>query len=131
MVDRKRRVIVEEHIVFIGGPGNTYLGHVVPESGTAAHIMASISTFITNNSNEVFAVGCDGTNTNTGNKGGVVTLLEQKLNRLVQWLICQLHANELPLRHFINHLDGETNGPRGFTGPIGRKLINCDRVWLL
>ena len=33
-----------------------------------------------------------------------------------------LHLNELPLRHLFNALDGETSGPRSFTGSIGKQL---------
>lgn len=98
------------------------MGHVIPKSGNAAHITEAVSTFVSAKSHEVFAVGCDETNTNTSNRGGVVTLLEHTFNRPLQWLKCQLHANELPLRHLINHLDGETNGP------IGRKLVNCESI---
>jgi hypothetical protein len=32
----------------------------------------------------------------------------------------KLHANELPLRHLIIHLDGPT--PNGFSGPLGKAL---------
>jgi hypothetical protein len=36
--------------------------------------------------------------------------------------IHKLHANELPLRHLIIHLDGPTTGPKGFSGPLGKAL---------
>ena len=45
--------------------------------------------------------------------------------------MCQLHANELPLRHLMIHLDGKTSGPQQFTGPIGRALMeinNCENL---
>ena len=57
------------------------------------------------------AIGCDGTNVNSGVKGGVIRLLELELGRPLQWLICLLHANELPLRHLLQKLDGVTHGP--------------------
>lgn len=44
------------------------------------------------------------------------------MNRPLQWLICMLHLNELPLRHLFNRLDGATAGPRAFKGPIGKTL---------
>ena len=44
------------------------------------------------------------------------------LKRPLQWLICQLHLNELPFREVFKHLDGRTSGPTAFTGPIGRLL---------
>ena len=30
----------------------------------------------------------------------------------------QLHCNELPLRHLVEHLDGPTSGPRALSGPL-------------
>jgi hypothetical protein len=77
---------------------------------------------------KIVAIGCDGTNVNTGKKGGVIRLLEEKLGRPFQWLICQLHANELPLRHMLEHLDGATTGPRAFSGPIGKALATCETL---
>lgn len=49
-----------------------------------------------------------------------------KLNRSIHHFICQLHANELPLRHLMERLDGKTSGPHGFTGPIGKQLQTCE-----
>jgi len=49
-------------------------------------------------------IGCDGTSTNTGATGGIIRLLEKKLGKPLQWLPCQLHANELLLRHLMKHL---------------------------
>ena len=38
------------------------------------------------------------------------------------WIICQLHTNELPLRHLIIELDGATASGDKFTGPLGKAL---------
>ena len=46
-------------------------------------------------------IGCDGTATNTGANGGIFTLIEKNLGHTVQGVIFLLHANELPLRHFL------------------------------
>ena len=51
------------------------------------------------------ACSYDGTNVNTGAVRGVIHLMEVRLGRPMQWLICLLHANELPLRHLIQKLD--------------------------
>ncbi|GBM06419.1 hypothetical protein AVEN_266369-1 [Araneus ventricosus] len=52
-------------------------------------------------------------------------LLAREIARPLQWVVCQLHYNELPLRHLIKHLDGPTTGPQGISGPIGKMLSNC------
>ncbi|CAH0388393.1 unnamed protein product [Bemisia tabaci] len=70
-------------------------------------------------------LGSDGTNANVGNKGGVICLIEKELKRALQWAICLLHNNELPLRHLIETLDGGTKGPNAFSGPIGSALHTC------
>lgn len=78
--------------------------------------------------NYIIALGCDGTPVNTGPKGGVIRLLELKLNKPLHWFVCQLHANELPLWHLIEKLDGKTRGPRGFVGEIGKRLEGCEKL---
>ena len=70
---------------------------MTPDGSTARHIKNSIACFITNSNIDVkhfVAIGCDGTNVNTGRVGGVVTLLEKEYGKPLQWLICMLHANE-------------------------------------
>ena len=54
------------------------------------------------------ALGSDSTNVNTGWEGGVIQLVESKLNKRLNWLKCALHPNELSLRHLIVELDGKT-----------------------
>ncbi|CAG4961116.1 unnamed protein product [Colias eurytheme] len=71
--------------------------------------------------------GCDGTVTNTGKYGGVIRLLEKRLQRPLQWIICLLHLNELPLRHLFAKLDGTTTGPNTYSGAIGKLLDDCEK----
>ncbi|KAL4708145.1 hypothetical protein ACJJTC_009924 [Scirpophaga incertulas] len=73
----------------------------------------------------LMGVGCDGTAVNTGHKNGVIVLLEKHLKRPLQWFVCLLHANELPLRHLFFSLDGTTTGPNSFSGDIGKQLAKC------
>jgi hypothetical protein len=47
---------------------------------------------------------------NTGVHGGVIQSIEEKLNTLLQWLICLRHIHELPL--ILIKKDGVTNGPK-------------------
>uniref|UniRef100_A0A8D9A187 Uncharacterized protein n=2 Tax=Cacopsylla melanoneura TaxID=428564 RepID=A0A8D9A187_9HEMI len=72
------------------------------------------------------AVGSDGTVVNTGSRGGIIHRLELHLGRPLQWNICLLHANELPLRHLFQHLDGVTSGPKTYSGEIGKLLVDCE-----
>ena len=61
-------------------------------------------------------------------QNSAIPVIERKLRRELQWLICFLHGNELPLRHFIMRLDGETSGPTSYSGPIGKQLGTCENL---
>ncbi|PGH37161.1 MAG: hypothetical protein CRN43_22805 [Candidatus Nephrothrix sp. EaCA] len=64
----------------------------------------------------------------TGHTAGFIWRLEESFEHPVQWLVsvvCLLHANDLPLRHLYEALDGATTGPRGFSGSIGKRLVTC------
>ena len=56
------------------------------------------------------ALGADSTNSNTGGKGGTIPFIERKIGRKCAWLVCQLHTNELPLRHLIEKLGKSKEG---------------------
>ena len=62
----------------------------------------------------------------TGSKGGVLALLEQHFGRNLNWIVCLLHCNELPLRHLLAKKDGKPKGPSAFPGPIGNSFKNCE-----
>lgn len=126
-----RTISVKEHISLICEPGSLYLGHITPKSGTGKAIADSIMDFCLSTDlklDKIICIGCDGTVTNTGWKGGAIRHIELKLNRPLQWFVCQLHANELPLRHLFNRLDGNTTGPREYSGPIGKSLEQCQSL---
>lgn len=56
------------------------MGHVTPDSGTSENIASSIISFIQQNEidlSKLIAIGCDGTNVNTGKKNGIIKRLEQ------------------------------------------------------
>ncbi|KAJ6617794.1 hypothetical protein Bhyg_17838, partial [Pseudolycoriella hygida] len=112
----------EEHISLIKEPGAKYIGHLSLTNSKAPTISNGIFPFI---NQSLCAVGCDGTKTNTGPKGGVIRLLEVRLKKPLQWLICQLHFVELPLRALFVFIDGKTLGPHQFSGEIGSKLGDC------
>lgn len=126
-----RKRITEDHYVILSEPGSDYFGHVTCELGSAKGIESTIINYLRKKSvklDEIVVVGCDGTVVNTGFKGGVVRLMEEELNKPLQWFVCQLHSNELPLRHLLLHLDGKTTGPKCFSGAIGFELQKCESM---
>ncbi|GBN17576.1 hypothetical protein AVEN_121075-1 [Araneus ventricosus] len=52
-----------------------------------------------------------------------IRCLELKLGKPLQWVICLLNFNELTLRHLFETLDGPTNGPKSYSGNIGKALL--------
>ena len=101
---RTRREVIEEHVTVLAEPGSRYLGHCLPSSGTAKNIANSLIEFFKDKQidlNKIQAIRCDGTNSNVGWKTGVIRRLEEKFKRPLHWNICQLHGNELPLRHLL------------------------------
>ncbi|GBN06261.1 hypothetical protein AVEN_155971-1 [Araneus ventricosus] len=70
----------------------------------------------------------DGTVTNTGWKTSVNCQIEKQVKRPLQWDVYLLHFNELPSRHLFINLDGETTGPKLFSGPIGTQLSKCEKL---
>lgn len=130
--EKGRRVTkTEEHITLVEEPGSLYCGHLALTQSRAIDIAEAIVNDMKNRNIELNhwkVIGCDGTNVNTGWKGGVLRLLENQLSRPLQWSICLLHANELPLRHLLQKLDGGTKGPCTHSGPIGSLLPACEKM---
>lgn len=126
-----RRVTEEEHYTIVEEPGSAYLGHVTPSSGSGLDIATAIINYLEGNQADLSTtrvVGCDGTPINTGKNKGSLSYIERRLRRPLQWLICLLHGNELPLRHLFKHLDGDSTGPTTYSGPIGKKLRTCESL---
>ncbi|KAE8741687.1 hypothetical protein FOCC_FOCC012785 [Frankliniella occidentalis] len=124
----RRMKIKEEHITIIAEPDSRFLGHSTPISGHAASVSNSILDHLQSKNislEKTSSIGCDGTSVNTGHKGGVIRLLEVKLQKPLQWFICLLHFNELLMKHIMEHVDGPTNGPRAYKGTIGQLLPDC------
>ena len=59
----------------------------------------------------------------TGKHNGCIPSLDELLNRPLQWFLCLLHTNELPLEHVFAILDGATSGPDTFAEPIVKKRV--------
>lgn len=121
-----REVIKEEHIVLIEEPGGLYRDHITPKSGKGVDIAQDLYKYLQVNGSEqtLQVIGADGTAVNTGRDNGAIALLEKRIGRPLQWVICMLHLNELPLRHLFKHLDGATTGPNTYKGPIGSAIVN-------
>jgi hypothetical protein len=84
-------------------------------TGEAKNIAAGITEFLQKKNisiDQLVATGCGGTNVNTAVNRGAIRLFEEQLGRPLQWLVCLLHANELPLRHLLQKLDVGTSGPK-------------------
>ncbi|GBO01137.1 hypothetical protein AVEN_242058-1 [Araneus ventricosus] len=72
--------------------------------------------------------GSDGTVVNTRVFNGEICRHGLKLHRPIQWIICLLHINELPLRHLF---EVKPSGPSSFTGDIGQNLKACEKLSLV
>ena len=116
-------IIKEEHITIVREPSSSYIDHLTPDNGTSRCIANEILHLIfeTGSSGSLNALLCDATVVNTGKFGGVIKLIETELDRPMQWLVCQLHLNELPFKHVFELVDGKTSGPGSFKGEIGKK----------
>jgi len=125
-----RTTIKEEHIVLVSEPGSMYLGHVAPISGKVQSVAESILYFLNKNVDitTLQAIGCDGAVINTGHNNGIIRQIEIFLGHPLQWFICLLHTNELPLRYLLLHFEGKTFGPKGYCGPIGKQLERCEEM---
>ena len=121
---------VEDHYVLVGEPGTVYLRHITMETGTGSAIADGLHAAIKEMllEDKILAVGADSTAVNTGPRGGAIHLLECRLERPVQWIVCYMHLNELPLRHLCKKLIGPTEGPTQWKGPIGKALLNCETL---
>lgn len=127
--DSTMKTIKEEHISFVQQPNSFFIGHKSVENGEASTIVAAIESILEEKlilTDSIKAIGCDGTNVNTGERGGVIRKLKIKWNQPVQWNNCEIHSNELPLRALIIKIDGGTKGPYTYSGSIGKRLTGCE-----
>lgn len=119
----------EEHISMVREPGSLYFSHISPDDGYGITIATALhDRFLDKNvdTSAIKAAGCDGANVNVGTNNGVIYNLELLLNQPLQWFVCLLHANELPLRVLLREYVGVTKGPTTYSGPIGAKLNTCE-----
>src|SRR6218665_2102293 len=61
---------------------------------------------------QIFAICCDTTSSNTGVHNGAVQILSTTLNAHMLWLMCRHHIYEIHISHFMMALTGQkTKGP--------------------
>ncbi|GBM06423.1 hypothetical protein AVEN_266370-2-1, partial [Araneus ventricosus] len=134
ILDNKQfqRTTVEEHCSSVSEPST---GHITLQSGSSFDISNSIYGYVTiallDDFSNIIVLGGDSTVVNTGVYNAVILRLELKLQRPIQWIICLLHFNELPLRHPFEYIDGKSFGPSSYTGDIGRNLKGCEKLPLV
>ena len=129
---RKNVVFKEEHVSVISQPGGDYVTHLTPPGGKGVEIANDLAKLLHahNLVETTEVVGCDSSAVNTGNQNGVLAVLERIFGRRLLWQICQLHLNELPLRHAFCKIDGETDSKNTFKGVIGKMLPNVEDMEL-
>ena len=131
----RMRMVTEEHESVTEEPSGRYIGHFVPEAPVhpekpalkVAQGLLEILEQRDSTDSLLFLAG-DSTNTNTGWRGGTHAHLERLLGRRLYWGICNLHTNELPLRHLITTLDGPTSSAEGFMGPVCSLLSRVNEM---
>lgn len=131
-VYKNKKIVMEkqEHISLVQQPGSIYIGHITVEEGDSRTVSEELVGYFDKKSislANVKVMSCDGCPVNTGHENGIVVRLERMLQEPMQWIICLLHLNELPLRNLIKEHDGKTTGPNTFIGTIGKNLENCEK----
>ena len=101
------------------------------ETGTGLCIAQPIYKAVKNTEFEsnLSIIGSDETATMTDPTQGCITSLKALLQRPLQWLICLLHCNELPLWHVFKALDGTTKSTDSFAEVIGSHLNGTVSDW--
>ncbi|XP_036340639.1 uncharacterized protein LOC118750006 [Rhagoletis pomonella] len=120
----------EEHITILKEPDSKFIGYVSPKEGTGEAIQQAIVSFLNTQKyclNELVAISCDGTAVNTGYKIGVNAQMERYLQRPLQWNVCLLHFNELPLKKLLTHYIGKQKGPGVWPGVLGSEIMTCTK----
>lgn len=131
IVNGARKFVKREHISFVQEPGSLFVGQRTIPSGHSHEILNALNQILAERSIEVTdikAIGCDGTNANTGHIGGVIRSFEHQNNLPVQWIVCMLHGIELHLRTMIENLDGPFKSKDNLSGPIGKMLNGCEKL---
>lgn len=122
--------VTEEHITILKEPQSEFLGYATPAKRTGVEIQMAMVNFLCAEAKALdylVAICCDGTVVNTGFKSGVNACLEKFIQRPLQWNVCLLHFNELPLKTLITHLYGKQVGPGIWPGAFGSEILACEK----
>lgn len=123
--------VMEEHVTLVKEPNSCFIGYITPEDGKGREIAKGILSFLNNEGialDNLVAVNCDGTSTNTGKHNGTICTLERELQRPLQWFVCLFHFNELPFVALLKSLLGKATGPQNWPGNIGNLLRDCENI---
>lgn len=112
----------DEHYSLIQEPGNKFLGHVTPNSGSSDDIATSVISYLASNDislKVLVVIGCDGTDVNTGLRNGIIRRIELHLGKPLQ-------GNYRSAIYFNTWMASQP--ARNIKGPIGEKLMRCETL---
>ena len=126
-----KQIIKEHHYVIVGEPGEVYISQITTGNSQQLTIAKAVLHLAENTTlaDKLIIIGTDGTTSMTGIKSGLTASLKKLLGRPLQWAICLLHLNQIPLRHVFQILDGTTTGPQSFAGPVGKAIARKVSTW--
>lgn len=126
------KMVKEPHLVILREPNSQLIGYARLEHETAEYKTMKLMEFFKEKNislDALVGICSDGEPTNTGVKGGIIRIFEEKLNRPLHWFVCLLHFNELPFRHLFDALDkSSSTGPRSATGKLSKQIETCETL---
>ena len=128
-----RSVQFEERYTAVVGSGTYYLFPFSPKDGKGRTIAKKLFDSFKDTvlERKLAIVGTNGTASITGKYNGFVRGLEELLNKLLQWIVCLLYTNKLPLQLVFGVLDGFLSGPDTFAAPLEKNCMGLCQVGLL
>ena len=102
-----KSVQFEDHYTLLGKPDKYYLTQFSTEDSKRRTIAQKIFNILVDNElhDKLAVVGADGTVSMTGKYNSCNRSLEELLDKTLQWVICLLNTNELPLRNVFTMFD--------------------------
>ena len=100
------RTKIEDKVTFTNSVEDKYIDHRVPKSGSSQDNFVCTKSVLEKYESleSVTTINCDGCPVNTGNKGGLIALLEKDLKKPLQHAVCSLHCLEKILEHFTKDI---------------------------